>query len=276
MACRLIINADDFGWSPGVNEAVAQLADEGIVTSTSLMVAAPAAAEAVDLARRRPELAVGLHLALVCAPPLLPAEEIPALADGRGRLPDCWQRAAIRFWLSRASRADLRREAEAQFKAFAGLGLPWSHADAHLHLSLHPVVFREMVRLCRQYGVPAVRVPEDELIPGRGILAGMGARWPEALGLRLLCARQRPLLARAGLRTTRRCYGYFHSGRLRGGYLCRLVEEMPDGDYELHCHPDLSTEAGRAEVAALRSKAFRQALANRGVLLVRYRDLTVT
>jgi hopanoid biosynthesis associated protein HpnK len=268
MSCRLIINADDFGWSTGVNAAVALLADEGIVTNASLMVAGAAAAEAVTIAGQHPRLGVGLHLALVCAPALLSPAEIPSLADARGNLPDNWRAAGLRYLISPRWRAELRREVDAQFQAFAALGLACSHADAHLHLSLHPLVFRLMLEQCARRAIGAMRIPDDDFELYRRVdPKAAAARLPEALALRALCSAQRGRLAGAGLRTTRRCFGYFRSGALDARYLARLVEELPEGEYELHCHPDLSTESGRAEVAALRSHEFRNALARRGVAL---------
>jgi len=267
MACRLIINADDFGWSPGVNQAVALLADEGIVTSASLMVGGVAAAEAVALARDRPALGVGLHVAVVCARSCLGSGKLRAMVNTEGELPGNWRAAAVRFQVLPRWRSDLRREVETQFDAFNALGLPWSHVDAHLHLSLHPVVFGLLAEQCQRYGIRAIRIPEDDYALYRRADPQSAGRWLEAQVLAQLCARQRLSLARHGLHAPQRCYGFFRSGALDERYLCRLVEEMPEGAHELHCHPDLSTESGEAEVRALLSPRFRTALEQRGVEL---------
>ena len=272
--CNLIVNADDFGWSEGVNEAVCSLYDEGIITSTSLMVGGPAARDAVARARSRPGLVVGLHLALVQAPPLLPPKEVPHLVNRHGWLESDCLRAGLRCALLPAYRREMKRELEAQFKAFEGLALGWSHVDSHLHFSLVPPVFAAIRDLARRYRVVGFRVPEDDFGLHRR-LEGAGARGHRlhALWFRLNCRRQRRALQSSGWVVPERCYGFFRSGRLDADYLARLVRAMPDGDHELHCHPDLSTESGRAEWGALRSRQFRAALAERGVTLTTYAAL---
>jgi hopanoid biosynthesis associated protein HpnK len=274
-ACRLIVNADDFGASEGVNEAVMRLADDGIVTSTSLMVSGAAALDAVQIVRDRPYLAVGLHLALVDAAPVLPPDEIPLLLGAGGdRLRADFRVAGIRYSLSPARQAQLRAEAEAQFKAFAGLGLPWSHVDCHLHFSLTPAVFRIAVDLATRYEVPAFRIPQDDFALYRSMdsLDAGRQRWL-AFWFDAFCKRQRRLLDLTQLRTTRYCYGLFRTGRLDEEYLVRLIARLPDGELELHCHPDLSTPAGRTEFEALRSRRVRRALEQRGAELATYSSL---
>jgi hopanoid biosynthesis associated protein HpnK len=274
MACRLIINVDDLGWSRGVNDAVCALYDEGVITSTSLMVAAPAAGDAVRRVRTRPGLAVGLHLALVCAPSLLPPATLPRLTGGHGPLSDRHLAAAARCTLDPAARRDLEREVLAQLQAFARLGLGWSHLDFHLHFSLTPVVFRTALRLGAAYPFIGLRVPEDDYALYRTLDPVDALRKPLlAASFSVLCSAQRRALRATGLRTTRRCYGLFRSGRLDAEYLSRLVYGMPDGDLELHCHPDLSTPGGRAEFEALRSRRFQNALRERGVVLATYATL---
>jgi len=274
MSRQLIVNADDFGWSSGVNEAIAALYDAGVVTSTSLMVGSPAAPEAVQLARARPGLTVGLHVTLAGAPALLTHAELPRICDAKGWLPGDWRRAALGYTFLPAWRREMRRELEAQFSRFAGLGLAWSHVDTHLHTGLTPAILKELLPLCRRFGVDAVRIPDDDFeLAKRYAPQETGRHRWEAVALRRLCAGQRSKLARAGLRTTERCYGYFRSGRLDAGYLCRLVEELPEGIRELHCHPDLATEGGRAEFEALRSPAFRRSLKAGNVQLTTYAAL---
>lgn len=270
MACRLIINADDFGWSSGVNRAVARLYDVGVLTSASLMVTGPAAAEAVALAHSRPGLAVGLHLAVVCAPPALPPAQLPRLVGKRGTLRENYHAAALCLTLLPGWQRELQAEAEAQFAQFAKSELPWSHVDAHLHMSLVPAVFRVARGLATWYGVPGFRVPQDVLLPNEA--PGWRAQI-EAVVLRWLGTRQQRALKAAGFTVPERCYGYFHSGRLTQEYLVHLLETLPDGNFELHCHPDLDTEAGQAEMATLESEAFWLALERRGVELCTYSTL---
>jgi hopanoid biosynthesis associated protein HpnK len=272
--CRLIINADDFGWSEGANEAILALWDEGAITSCSWMPAGPAAAAAIDEARKRPDLPVGLHLTLVHGYPVLPREQIPLLVDREGRLSRAYARAGALYSFSPPHRGQWLREMEAQFIAFAATGLSRSHVDTHVHFGLTPAVFRDLLRLAERYGVRAVRTPEDDfaayqkLDPADGKRQRGAARWFSAC-----CAAQRTELRRRGFVTTDRCFGFFRSERLDERYLTHLAESLPDGDFELHCHPRMDTEAGRIEADALRSPGFRQALAARGVQLVSWAGL---
>lgn len=271
---RLILNADDFGWSTGVNEAVCALAEAGIVTSTSLMVAAKAAPEAVRAARAHPGLAVGLHLVVVYGPALLPPADAPQIQNAEGELDHNCVRAGLRYTLQPGCHRELRREIEAQFLAFDCLNLGWSHVDSHLHFSLTPVVFRAMLDNCARYPVIGLRVPEDDYVhavredPGNAL-----PQLPLALWFGPLCAWQRRMLGQHPYVTTRRCFGLYRTGRLTAGHLARLVRTLAPGDYELHCHPDFSTSVGRAEYEALRSPEFRDALNARPVRLVTYADL---
>lgn len=272
--CRLVINADDFGRSPGANQAVRALHEEGVVTSTSLMVGAPAAADAVECARSRPGLAVGLHLTLVCGRPVLPPSEIPHLVGRDGEFMNNHVRAGILCTLHPAWRRELRRELEAQFAAFDALALGWSHVDTHLHFALTPSVLTAALDLARRYPVIAFRVPLDDWDLYRRIDPDDARKQRRlATAFQLLCRPYRRAVEAAGYLATPYCYGLFRTGRLDPPYLQRLIRELPDGDYELHCHPDRATGAGRAEYEALRSRLFRQALERRGVKLTTFKEL---
>lgn len=271
MSCRLIINADDFGQSHGVNEAVSTLFDEGVVTSASLMVAGAACGDAVARARERPGLAVGLHVALVHSPALLPPDAVPRLARADGRLTGSHVLAALRATFDPAYRRELRRELDAQLAAFDGLGLGWSHVDTHVHFGLTPAVFRMLLEAIRPYPVIGLRVPEDDYRLYRRIdPAGAPRHRALAAWFSLACRLQRRALRCAPYVVPRRCYGLFRTHRLTADYLSALVRALPEGDAELHCHPDLSTPHGRQEFEALRAEGFRQALADRNCVLATY------
>lgn len=271
---RLIINADDFGWSEGANEAILSLWDEGCVTSCSLMVGGRAAEAAIREARARPGLPVGLHLTLVHGYPLLPPARIPLLVDREGRLSCRYTRAGMLYAVSPAHRGQWLREMEAQLDAFAASGLGWSHLDTHVHFGLAPPVFRDVLARAVKRGIPAVRIPEDDLELYARIDPADARRRRGMAAWFSACARpQRAAARKAGLITTDRCFGFFRSERLDEAYLVRLIEVLPPGCFELHCHPRRDTEAGRTEEAALRSAAFREALRRRGVELTSYAGL---
>jgi chitin disaccharide deacetylase len=137
MPIPLIINADDFGYSSAVNRAIIQAHREGVLTSTSLMVNERATDEAVQLAKENPELAVGLHLALVLAHSSLPHEEIPTLTNHQNEFLNSPPLAGIKYFFSPSARRELKKEMRAQFEKFAATGLPFSHVDGHTHLHMH-------------------------------------------------------------------------------------------------------------------------------------------
>jgi hopanoid biosynthesis associated protein HpnK len=271
VGCELIINADDFGYSAGVNQAIMEAHRARVLTSCSLMVAEEAAAAAVALAREQPALAVGLHLVLVRGRAALPPGRIPALVGSGGRFREDPVAAGIRYYFSRRARAQVESEIEAQFERFAATGLPLSHVDGHLHFQLHPVVFRAAMELAPRYGCRQIRIPQDDWGLHRRLAAWDAWRQaPLALVFALLCHRNRRRAAAAGLRATDRVLGFYQTGRLDTTYLARLARALPDGTHELHCHPDRSTSPGRRELAALLSREFGAALAGRGVRLTTY------
>ncbi len=278
--CRLIINADDFGWSPGVNRAVAELYDAGAITSASLMVSGPAVAEAVELARARPGLAVGLHVSVADAPTVLPREQVRLIIDERGWTHRDPVMAGLRYTVHPAARGQMEREVAAQFARFDSHGLEWSHVDTHIHMGLTPAVESAALAESRRYPVTGWRVPEDDwrayrrYDPADAHKKWLHGRWFSHQS-RTQRVRVRSIASGSGrpLTTTDRCYGFFRSGRLDVEYLIHLVQNLPDGDLELHCHPDIQTEQGRRELNALLHPRMRQECLKRGVEQVTYRQL---
>ena len=132
---------------------------KGVLTAASLMVGAPAAAAAVELARRLPRLAVGLHLALVDAKPVLPASAVPDLVDARGRFRANMARSGAAMFFLPQVRRQMRAEIRAQFEAFRATGLKLDHVNAHKHFHLHPSILKAILELAKEFGVRAVRGP---------------------------------------------------------------------------------------------------------------------
>src|SRR6266702_5401916 len=159
----LIVTADDFGLHAAVNAAVSQAAQAGILTAASLMVAAPATAEAVHLARELPQLRVGLHLVLTDGWPVLAPREIPDLVGQDGRFADQMVRDSFRYCASARMRSQLRAEIRAQFQVFATSGLRLDHVNTHKHFHLHPGILSEILQIGRDFGLSALRVPDEPL-----------------------------------------------------------------------------------------------------------------
>src|SRR6185437_4840138 len=162
---RLIVCADDFGRDLAVNEAVERACRDGILTCASLMVAAPAASDAVIRARRLPELRVGLHLVLIDGEPVLPPAERGPLARRDGRFDENQLRAAVSYFFRPGVRARLAAEIRAQFAAFRATGLALDHVNAHKHMHLHPTVARLIIEIGRDHELRAVRLPAEPQAP---------------------------------------------------------------------------------------------------------------
>jgi len=228
---HLITVADDFGLSPLVNEAVEVAARDGILTSASLMVAAPAAADAVRRAQALGgKLRVGLHLVVVEGPACLDAGAIPKLVNAAGAFPSDQVAMGFRYAFSPAARRQLAAEIRAQFKAFAATGLPLDHANAHKHMHLHPEVGRLMLTIGREFGLRAVRVPAEPKTRGQARRFGDSVlyAWTGLL---------RRQAKRAGMLTNDYTFGLAASGHMTPALVQMLVDRLPDGLTELYFHP---------------------------------------
>ncbi len=231
---RIIVSADDFGLSVAVNEGIECAHREGMLSTASLMVAGPAAADAVVRAKRNPALNVGLHLVAIEGPAVLPPAAIPHLVNGSGTFSSDQFGLGVRYRFARNAARELAREIEAQFEAFAATGLRLDHANAHKHMHLHPVVGRLLVETGRAFGLRAVRVPTEPAAP----LAACGT--PPTLGAAALRAWTRLLRARvrrAGMVTTDHCFGIAWSGAITAGRLLCLLDHLPAGVSEIYFHP---------------------------------------
>ena len=277
MPRRLILCADDFGRDIAVNEAIEAAHRDGVLTVASLMVGAPAVADAMARAKRLPDLGVGLHLVLADGVPLLPAEDVPALVGADGNFDPNMVRAGVRFYFSPAARRQLAAEIRAQFEAFHATGLPLDHVNGHKHIHLHPTIARLIVEIGRDYGMRAVRLPFEPVAPLRRAAPGekRGAPvWsPVASALRRR-------LDRAGLARNDQVFGIAWSGNMVEDRLLGLLPYLPDGVSEIYCHP-ASGAASLApgyrhaeELAALLSPQVRRRIEELGISLARYRDLT--
>jgi hopanoid biosynthesis associated protein HpnK len=276
---RIILNADDFGRSPSINEAVILAHREGVLTSASLMVTGEAADEAVALARATPTLAVGLHVVLAQGRAALSAREIPHLVDSRGRFSDDPVRAGLRYFLSRAAQEELGRELAAQFERFAATGLPLSHVDSHLHFHMHPTVFRLLVPLAERYGACGLRLPRDDL---RLALAydrrRMLTKVAWALTYGLLGRWNLRYLRRCHLVVTHRVYGLMQTGQMQEAYVVPLLRRLHEPTAELYFHPattpgDEALGPNPGDLATLLSPAVRQVIQERGLSLATYPTL---
>jgi hopanoid biosynthesis associated protein HpnK len=269
---RLIVNADDFGRSASINQAVICAHREGILTTASLMVNEPAFEEAAALARENPRLGVGLHLTLLCGHSALPPIEIPGLVNPQGEFTSNPAAAGFRYFFHRSLREPLRREIHAQFQKFRATGLPLDHVNGHLHLHLHPAVFRILMADAAQLGIRHLRLTFDPFLLNLRLASGhFTSRALHAAVFHLLSARARPVLARRGIRRTGAVFGLLQNARVDEAYLARLLPRLPAGDSELYSHPSL--DEFKNEFDALISPRVREQVRQLGIKLIRYQDL---
>lgn len=269
---RLIVNADDFGRSAAVNQAVIQAHREGLLTTASLMVNEAACHQAVDLARAHPRLGVGLHLTLVCGRSALPRDLAPGLVNANHAFSDNAVHAGWRYFFRRDLRQALRDEIQAQFQRFHETGLVLDHVNGHLNLHLHPTVLSLLCEPVGERRLRALRLTRDPFWLNVRLASGRWCyRLTHAVVFNLLCACAQPRLRRLRVRHTRAVFGLLQDGRVDTGFVCRLLARLPAGDSELYCHPSLTE--GRHELEALVSACAREAAFRENIQLIRYQDL---
>lgn len=269
---RLIVNADDFGRSHSINEAVIRSHKEGILTTASLMVNEPAFEEAVNLAKANPTLGVGLHLTLLCGHSSLPPTQIPGLVNSNREFTNSPAGAGFRYFFNRQLRQQLRAEIHAQFQKFRDAGLPLDHVNGHLHLHLHPAIFRILMEDAVQLGIKRLRLTFDPFWLNLRLASGhFFYRALHATIYHLLSARARASLHSRKILHTTCVFGLLQNARVDESYVSRLLPQLPAGDSELYSHPSLHEFIN--EFQALISPRVREQVEKLGIKLIRYQDL---
>jgi len=283
-APRLIVNADDLGMSAGINAAIFEAHERGIVSSTSLMACGEAFDAAVEGLRARPKLGCGVHLVLHDELALAARERVPHLAGADGRM-RALRPTALALLLGRIPAAEIEAEYRAQIEKVLGAGVKPTHLDSHCHLGGFPRVGAILHRLGREYGIRCARRSElGSLSDFRG---SPPSRYPIAI---LISSLHR--VTRIGLREPlvmpARFLGLVKSGAVEADWIVRALERLPRGVVsELMVHPGDGSGAGdpygdhgpamrRRELDALTSPEVRNAVERLGVRLVNYAELAGT
>jgi len=240
MPSRLIINADDFGLTKGINRSIASLHNAGALTSATLMATGAAFEDAVAIARQNPALGVGCHVVLTDGVPASPPDKIPSLLgpDGKTLRPSLlsFVQALLR---GQIREADIEREIEAQVETLQHAGITITHADTHKHTHLFPGVTRPLLNVLRRAGIHAIRDPFEPSFTQRLAHAGLKRRMQIHLLNQLRPAFQRHLALREGaILTTDGTLGVSATGNLNAATLTEILNSMPAaGTFELVCHP---------------------------------------
>ena len=269
---RLIINADDFGRSRSINEAVVRAHREGVLTSASLMVNEPDCDEAVALARENPRLGVGLHLTLLMGHSTLPRGEIPGLVNDDGEFSDNPVVVGIGYFFDGGLRDQLRKEIHAQFARFRATGLPLDHVNGHLHMHLHPTIVGILLEDAETLGIRHMRLTREPFWLDARLARG---RWLYRLvhAAIYLCLSRKAQsgFRRRNIRHAQRVFGLLQNDRVTEDYLLKLLPVLPPGESELYSHPSL--DKCKHEFDALVSPRVKEEIQRMGIELIRYQDL---
>ena len=275
----MIVTADDFGLAPEVNAAVETAHNSGILTAASLMIGAPAAADAVDRARRMSSLKVGLHIVLTDGYPVLSPSRLPNLVDRSGRFRSDMGRASVRIFVDPMARRQVADEIAAQFEAFLATGLQLDHVDCHKHWHLHPTIAGLILDIGQRYGMTALRVPSEPVRVLKLVETQTSSRlsWVTSTCAALLKAR----VQRRRLLAADRVFGLAWSGAMTETRVAGLLAHLPDGVTEIYFHPATSNSFSGAapgyrysdELAALVAPRIVFAARGDDIRLVGYSDL---
>jgi predicted glycoside hydrolase/deacetylase ChbG (UPF0249 family) len=237
---RLIVNADDFGLTSGVNRAILELHRDGLLTSATLMAKAAATDEAVDLALANPTLQVGCHVVLVDGEPVLSPRDVPHLADpvsGTFASSLAGFLGKVYTQSSRTISGEIEAEAAAQIKSLQARGLRITHIDTHKHTHMFPAVLRPLLRAARSCGVHCVRNPFEPEWAVRATPRASFIRSAEIFVLRRFGPYFRRLIAKEGFATTDGTIAVAGTGVVNADTVRSLLKNLPPGDWELVTHP---------------------------------------
>jgi len=284
---RLIVNADDFGLTLGVNRAIVEAHDHGVVTSATLMVNGAASDDAILRAKSMSRLSTGCHIVLVDGLPVLGGRQAATLTPGKSanRFSQSLSSFALRAVSGRIDADEIESEATAQIRKLQAAGIAVSHVDTHKHTHIFPQVHRPLLRAVQACGVKAVRNPFGPL--HLSILAKHPGLWKQHAKVTFLSPLGksfRKSVAKAGLLTPDGTVGIVATGALDDRLFENIVDSLPEGTWELVCHPGYNDaeldsirtrlrESREIELRVLTSSASREALTRSGVQLISYRDL---
>jgi hopanoid biosynthesis associated protein HpnK len=283
---RLIVNADDFGLTSGVNRAIVEGNQSGIVTSATLMANAKATESAIDLAKAQPSLKTGCHVVLIDGVPL--TANLQSLTNGLPRFRTSLKRFALAAVRKQIAAEEIQREVEAQIRKIQSRGITLTHLDSHKHTHMFPHVLRPLLRAAKACGIRAVRNPFEPLRSWpTAMVLGASGLWLRSAGVmtfQIFAAEFRRAVKEEGIISTDGTVGIAVTGLLDQKKLLRILEALPDGTWELVCHPGYSdadlqsagtrlTQSREIELSALTSAETKKALAQRQIELISYADL---
>jgi hopanoid biosynthesis associated protein HpnK len=284
---QLILNADDFGLTRGVNEGIVRAHRQGILTSATLMARSPAFDDAVAQAKAAPTLGIGCHLVLVGGTAVSPPAEIPSLVDADGKFPATLPQLVAKVSSGAVRLRDIEMELRAQIEKVRRAGIEPTHLDTHKHTHAHPKVMNALGRVAREMGIRRVRKPAEDLAASWETQSGTDRSWSQlvsAAAVRAASPWFQSLARKYGLRSPDHFLGLAMTGRISASVLRQLIDTLPEGSTEIMLHPgvcddDLARTGSRLqqqrqlELDALLALEVRSAVERNGVRLISYSGL---
>jgi len=289
---RLVINADDFGLTSGVNRAIVEAHQRGVVSSATLMANGANFEQAVEMARHSPQLSVGCHVVLVDGDPLSNPKDVRSLLANDGGEPRLFYSRlsafAVRAAFGRFDHDQVVGEIVAQVGKMRAAGIEVSHLDTHKHTHIFPTVLRALIAAARICGVPAIRNPivPPKAFPISSLIGrpGMWSRYAQVWLLRSLGPQFQKQVKRAGLVVPDGVLGVVETGSLGESLLFQALKNLPEGTWELVTHPgyadaDLRAahtrliESREQELRLLTSPGLRDFIDHEGIRLISFQEL---
>ncbi len=285
---NLIVNADDLGWTDGVNRGIVEAFHHGIVTSTSLLANGAAFAGGVEAARSAPGLGVGVHLNLSDGPPVADRETVTSLLNKDGEFAGGPENLLLRRARRGLSLAEVENEWDAQIQKVRDAGISPTHLDGHKHVHMLPGLFEIALKLAKRHDIGAIRVSLEAsslraaLSSGSKQNAGVVMKQGvQARGLKLLARDAREQAGRAGISTADYFCGIAQTGELTREGMEQFVKSLPEGTTELMCHPGYADAAlqktptrlqdsRQTELRILTDTGIRNLVASMGIRLIDY------
>ena len=286
MTRAAIINADDFGLSPGVNRGIVSCFRDGVLSSTTMLVNLDSFEDAVRLARENPDLPVGIHLSLLWGPPVSDPARVPTLLDGDGMFPSSLSTLAARYALGRLSAEQVGLEFRNQIRVFLDAGLRPTHVDTHKHVHCLPGILDALIAAIRDCGIERVRLPVEQPLELPADPALPARCWKSTAKRRLIGflgrgARRR--LDAARIRTTDHFVGIEQMAGLNSDVLKLILSHLRSGVTEIMCHPGFVDDQARqysstpphreVELEALKDPRVKDCIAAGAIRLIHYGDL---
>jgi len=285
---NLIVNADDLGWTAGVNRGIAEAHRHGIVTSASLLANGSAFASGVEVARSTPGLGVGVHLNLSDGAPVAARELVTSLVNDAGEFEGGPENLLLRIASRGLALHEVEQEWEAQIEKVRDAGIQPTHVDGHKHVHMLPGLFEIALRLAKRYAIAAIRVAHEAsslraaLSTGEQLhTAAILKQGVQARGLKLLARDAREQAERVGISTADYFCGIAQTGEMTKDGVAQLLRNLPEGTTELMCHPGYADEAlqqthtrlqasRQTELEILTDVEIRNLVASQGIRLIDY------